>query len=55
MVFILTSPEFKEIKVHIGNFDRALRLIDSFNYKVVEVMGIELRLVLKQNRLGRMS
>lgn len=40
--FKLTYPEFNKTKVHIGKFDRSLKLIDSLNYKVYESKGHEI-------------
>jgi antitoxin component YwqK of YwqJK toxin-antitoxin module len=50
--FILSKPEFEYYNIHIGNFDRKLRLVDSVNYSVYGGTGYSGTVSFVANNLG---
>lgn len=51
--FKLNYPKFNNCRVHIGNFDRSLKLIDSMEYKTYEGIGNEISVYLVFNSKGK--
>lgn len=50
--FKLGFPEFKTNRIHIGNFDRTFKLIDSTNYYSKKMSGNENKVILTASKLG---
>ena len=50
--FKLGFPEFKNNRIHIGNFDRTFKLIDSTNYYSKKMSGNENKAIITANKLG---
>lgn len=51
--FILNYPEFKNYRVHIGNFDRTLSLVDSVGYQTYKGVGNEANIQLSLKKKGK--
>jgi antitoxin component YwqK of YwqJK toxin-antitoxin module len=51
--FKLEYPEFDRYRIHIGNFNRNFKLIDSTNYILEEGVGNEVDLFFKTSEVGR--
>jgi len=53
MELTLNYPVFKNHRVHIGNFDRTLSLIDSIGYQTYEGLGNKASIEFSLNRKGK--